>query len=513
MTDAPPHGYDVAHGNTIPTNNLYTTQNNTTQTNTLTQDMSKKAETKIVNAERKMVKKILAVTPKPTTPVIIVKPTKQSMPENSRRRATKKAFKDVVMQDYLRAIIDPDGAEDIRIPDGFPIHTATVKSVQTIDVIANHNTDSITNGDGGRFFFQVAPNIGSGSENNNSYSLQSNTYLNIGRALNETSAEITLATKAAGALPTAVWNPGFLVDPTPMLSKKAPKSTVPPTLPLKKSRAQRMHKRGLESDSQFNSMEFWHDPVQARIAGDVTNVEADMVEADQGGAATMIRPVAMSVWFECTKSELDSGGDVAAALLPSGSTMGQIIPLDFNEEPPVFPATYGGWTGYGPLQNYENLAAVPGSYQGKLKDGTYTYWVPQRVNDMDMNTPARQDLYDFPSIVVAGQWAPNGGHGGLDATSYKVGRLRIVTHYEYVSCQQDVALKLGAVTSDPLSKLKLLLHGQPTSMANGHHLSWIKKLLGVAAGALTGFLTGGPAGAFAGGVTGFELGTTWANNT
>lgn len=468
--------------------------------------MSKKAENKLVKAEKKIVKKILSVAPTQTAPIVIVKPNKQTMPEKSRRRATKKALKDVVMQDYLRAIIDPDGAEDIRIPDGFPIHTATVKSVQTIDVIANFNATSIANGDGGRFFFQVAPNIGSGAENNNSYSVNVDTYVNIGRALNELTTEVTLATKAAGTVPNVAWNPGFLQDPTPL--KKVPKTSGVPD-PAKRSR--RLHKRGLESDSQYNTMEFWHDPVQARIAGDVT--VAGFEEGDQGGAATMIRPVAMSVWFECTKSDLDNAGDVAAALLPSGSTMGQIIPLDFNAEPPTPPATYAGWTGYGPLQNWENLAAVPGSYQGKLKNGTYTYWVPQRVNDMDMNTPARQDIYDFPSIVVAGQWAPNATEATPDATAYKVGRLRIVTHYEYVSCQQDVALRLGAVTSDPLGKLKLLLHGQPTSMANGQHLAWIKKLLGVAAGALTGFLTGGPAGAIAGGVTGFELGSTWANNT
>jgi hypothetical protein len=498
-----------------------------------------KAEAKLLTdvAKAAKIKTVTASRPRGGTPaeVVVVDTTKASGKPKGQRKSARRAIKDKTFLPYLQGLIDPDSAEDIRIPDGFPVPTATVKSVQTIDVIANYNATSAADGNGGRFFFHVAPNCGAGVQNGDGYILQQDVYTNMGPNQTLASVNYILATKVAAMVPSDRFIPGYIYDPPGPVAvvdgkrviksfdeKKLTTSTISKSEEYKALEAHRTSnipkslnnraaaRRGMSVATTYNNYEFFHDPVQKEIAGDYTLGVYE--NADVGGLASMIRPVAMSVWFECNKNMADNSGNVAAALLPSGSTTGQIIPIDYNTQPPVPPDSYQGWLGYGPLELWENLAEVPGAYQGKMADGTYTYWLPQRLTDLDMKTPSQADQYDYPTIVVAGQYSPsNIGATEPGPATYLVGRLRIVTHYEYVTENQVAARKMGYTVPDVLGKVKACLHGQQTSMANGKHLAWIKKLLGLAAGAVTGFITGGPAGAFAGGATGLELGSAWAN--
>lgn len=459
----------------------------------------------------------------------IVQAAKQA-PNVHKQKAAKQFKKDPVFARYLSLLVNPDTSEPSGVPDGFPVPTALTKSTQTIDVIGNYNATSIAAGNGGRFAFHIAPNIGHGITENDGYIQTSNSYLNMlgGVTDTEDAFQFILGCKVASIRPSVVWAPGYvytsLDDEKSKLGKKGSKkreskeidkisdidtNTVDDDSIIAEAKRLALLKNGrskksthrLMSDYNNSAYEYWKDLLSDEIGGVYAPIGG---LGDVNGIATLIRPVAMSVWFQCAKPELDNGGMVSACLLPSGTTTGQIIPLDWAAG-----AAANDFTGYGPLQNWENLAEVPGNYNGKLKDGTYTFWVPQRVQDLDMTSPAMSDLYDFPTIMVAGQWAPNAGET-VSAASSLLGRLRICTVYEYCSQSQIASLAYRGCSPCCLDRVKILLHGQSTSMANGDHMAWIKKILSSAAGAVSGFALGGPAGAFEGAVGGWALGKKWA---
>lgn len=471
----------------------------------------KKAVAKAVKKEAKVVKHEAKKQPEVK---VVLQRAKETHPT-----VYAKAVKDPVFLKYFDQLVYPDKQGQVGVPDGSLVPTAVSKSIQTLDVIANFNATSITNGDGGRFAFHIAPNAGQGQTDQDGY-IQINTgYVNCSsdNLTAEVNTKLVLAVKAAAIMPSVAWAPGYVT--TAALSKEKKRKSVSEddsdpdgvkklVRDLKlannlKDPVKRTHGLRLESDYNNAAYEYWLDPLTSVMAGPAVSTGTQNIN-NINGVVTQIRPVAMSVWFQCSKPELDNGGSIACGLLPAGSTYGQIIPVDW-----AIGASAGNFTGYGPLQNWENLAQVPGTYQGKLKDGCYCWWTPQRISDLQMNSLAECDMEDYPTIMVAGQWAPNAGET-VNAASALIGRLRIVTLYEYTGQQQIITQAYQGCSIGFLERTKMLLHGQPTAMANGTHLAWIKKIVSTAAGALVGFAGGGPGGAMAGAELGWKAGKTWA---
>lgn len=491
--------------------------------------LEKKVIKKAVKAEAKAVRKELK---KDANTAAVLAKIKSNPSTHS---SYQKAKKDPVFMRYFGSLINPDLADPCGVPDGYPVPTGVQKSIQTFDVIGNYNATSITNGDGGRFCFHIAPNIGHGMTQNDGYIAVTNTYTNMSNddVTPEQTFQYVLGTKAAAILPSVVWAPGYVsvslsekaereaklkkrksVDLSKLSSTTSSKDSAKDETPDKPDhvkevdeirstskivlgKVKKRHNHRMVSDFTNAAYEYWQDTLSDFLAG--TNA-AGLGINDLGGTATQIRPVAMSAWFQCGKSELDDAGYVTAALLPAGSTTGQIIPLDWNAG-----AAANDFTGYGPLQNWENLSEVPGStYNGKLRDGAYVIWTPQRISDNEMNAPQFSDLEDFPTIMICGQWSPNAGQT-VNAASSLLGRLRVVTHYEFTSESQNASLAYRGCTTDVLQRIKLLMHGNSCAMANGDHAEWIKKMLAAAGGGAIGFLLGGPAGAAEGGMAGYAL--------
>lgn len=384
---------------------------------------------------------------------------------------------DPQMIPYLQCLVNPSADTMVRIPDGYPNPTALVHSRQIHEVFGNTDTGANAN----RFFWHFSPTLVS----QGNYLQRTLSYSPLSGVVTPFNADIirVLGCAAAEYNPAAGWDPSTsfqsLIPAVSMASSIPQKSYVPaatgyaplvPPLP-----------------PSVSSYTFYADPNAATIGGSLQGAGGS-VTYYSNGFAECVRPVAMSVWFQCTQSALNNGGDVSACLMPPASTSGSIIPYNWD----TAAVGAGVWAGQGPVQNWENLAQVPVSYTGKLKDGTYTYWLPFRVEDLDMGSVSSNLTSDFPTIVVSGQAVTPG----------LIGKIIVETVYQYSTVSQVPSLGRGGCVPNVLEEVKCALYGQPTSMANGSHKSWIKWILtGVAglAGGAAGFLVGGPPGMIAAG--------------
>jgi hypothetical protein len=191
------------------------------------------------------------------------------------------------------------------------------------------------------------------------------------------------------------------------------------------------------------------------------------------GLIQTYRPIAMSVWFQSTASALLDGGDVSAALVD-----GTVIPNLYGSTPPA--------PGY--LQEYDNLAKVPCAYEGKIKEGTYTFWKPTSNDDTEFYAPfgvvetdnntISAEEQNYPTIVVSGQSQNN--------ASNIVGRVEIITIYEYMTTSRLVESKPSVVDTRMVTQARAIVQKLCTSMSNEEHKTFIQEVLGLLGSAAKG---------------------------
>lgn len=191
------------------------------------------------------------------------------------------------------------------------------------------------------------------------------------------------------------------------------------------------------------------------------------------GLVQTYRPIAMSVWFQSNTSALLDGGDVTGALVD-----GTVIPNLYSTTPPV--------PGY--LQEYQNLAKVPCAYEGKIKEGTYTFWKPFSNDDVEFQAPygvtststsaISAEAQNYPTIIVSGQ--------SQATASNVVGRIEIITIYEYMTTSRLVDSKPSLVNPRMLASARSILQNLCTSMSNEEHKTFIQEVLGLLGSAAKG---------------------------
>jgi hypothetical protein len=188
------------------------------------------------------------------------------------------------------------------------------------------------------------------------------------------------------------------------------------------------------------------------------------------GLVEQYRPLAMSAWFQCTASSLQNGGEVSA-LLTDGASIDEY---------------YGALTNETYLQEYKNLAAQQKAYTGKLRDGSYTFWKPFNDDDYLMRQPytgvvnsgaTTTEAHDFPSIIISGISQTPGT---------TVGRIEVITVYEYTSNSRVVAVEDSPVAPGLIVHAMEMITHKATSMANAEHQTFIQQLLGILGSATKG---------------------------
>lgn len=175
------------------------------------------------------------------------------------------------------------------------------------------------------------------------------------------------------------------------------------------------------------------------------------------GAVSALRPVAMSALFTSSLPALTNGGNIAAACVPS-----QTCGANFFEN------VAGGDVGQ--LQDWGALASVQGSYDGNLRDGCYTYWLPDDNTQLQFLSPETANQKSFPCLIVSGKMSPPSGAAG----QYNVGRLKIVTTYEFTTNTRLWEMNSVLGSTATMEEAWRYLYRQPTAMPNGKHFDWLK---------------------------------------
>jgi len=160
----------------------------------------------------------------------------------------------------------------------------------------------------------------------------------------------------------------------------------------------------------------------------------------------LYRIVSMSAWTEYQGATLTDGGQLAGLLYKGGD----------------HPNDLGFW-------QYENVADVPGSYQGKERDGNYTIWFPTNVRDTMMRDLVTPHDWNHPYIVISGIVSSPDIPNTL--------RLRVPMNIELVSANQIFQRAMGPRRPEWISHAADVLKDFPASMENQNHLSEIKDAL------------------------------------
>jgi hypothetical protein len=163
------------------------------------------------------------------------------------------------------------------------------------------------------------------------------------------------------------------------------------------------------------------------------------------------RTVSLSCWEEYQGSDLKNGGQLASISYGGGDD----------------PFANG-------LYNYTQCAETPGSYQGPLKHGTYSVWLP--AGDFDMLFRHIDDLrrWELPYIVNTGIIAEPDQVNAL--------RLRVAANHELVSTSQIYTYDYSPVSLQEIELAARALRAFPLTMENPLHVGMIRDVLNRATG-------------------------------
>jgi len=193
------------------------------------------------------------------------------------------------------------------------------------------------------------------------------------------------------------------------------------------------------------------------------NTDGDSVNIPlEGGVINTYRPVSMSCLASYTGPTLTDGGNLSAALLP-GSASSQNY---FTSNPAK---------NLGQLQNWENLAQVPGALKDtKLKTGAYCYWKPEKISDSTFQTASSAAKFPFPTMCFSGTYVP-----GSDVPDGQQNVLRVVvaTNYEMLTTSQLWEQSALVGSQATVDYVNAMLANEPTSMENPAHKNFIQRMI------------------------------------
>lgn len=159
------------------------------------------------------------------------------------------------------------------------------------------------------------------------------------------------------------------------------------------------------------------------------------------------RPISASVWMEYEGADLTNGGQAAAIMYRGGR------PFGIN----------GLW-------DYDQVAQTPGGYQGALKLGSYSYWLPSSNNDTMMREIHAVSDWSLPYVVNVGiVSSPDIPH---------TLRYRIPINFEIISTAQFFTYDVAEDHQEWIHDAAHKLRGAKTSMENPGHGGFIQDLIG-----------------------------------
>jgi len=123
-----------------------------------------------------------------------------------------------------------------------------------------------------------------------------------------------------------------------------------------------------------------------------------------------------------------------------------------------------------PALPYQNLASRPGTYDGQVNTGAYSFWLPQDVDGTKFR-PVLTELDDFRYgyLAYAGQVT--------DTTSDAVLRIRVATAWEGITYKQMYHLSGTLVDPDQITLALKTLSTLPSAMENDLHWATIADYL------------------------------------
>lgn len=162
------------------------------------------------------------------------------------------------------------------------------------------------------------------------------------------------------------------------------------------------------------------------------------------------RVVSASAWLEYQGAELTNGGQVAGIMYRGGKSSNEV----------------GFW-------NYDFVAETPGGFQGPVKTGTYSFWMPANERDMLFRSLDNTDRWSYPYMVNVGLLA--------SPDIQNVLRLRVPMNFEFVSTAQFYQYKHADIHPEFIAHAAQIVSTMQTTMENPNHWQTIKDYLRAAA--------------------------------
>jgi len=187
--------------------------------------------------------------------------------------------------------------------------------------------------------------------------------------------------------------------------------------------------------------------------------------ASNCGNISKLRPIAMSCLLTNTAPDLLSGGDVVAYSAPPG-----VIAKDY----------FASTSSMGSYQRWEDLARNNKgilTYDGKFRDGAYTFYQPYDTNDLLLRDPVAANDYDYPGLIVSGQYNPGNGSFGV----VEVARIRVIILFEYITDNPVFEAESQLGSSYSIEKILTCVSTFPHSMENKIHMKKIAEMFKSAA--------------------------------
>lgn len=189
-------------------------------------------------------------------------------------------------------------------------------------------------------------------------------------------------------------------------------------------------------------------------------VDSSLASFDNSQMVSTLRPLGMSCLFTNILPDLYAGGNLVAYSAPSGDVRN----------------IYGQNNSLAVAQKWEQLALLNKGnlmYDGPQKDGTFVFTQPWSEADLLLRTPDDFQAHAYQGIIVSGQVSAGASLTGVQA----IGRLRVVTTYEYVTDSPIFTPKSlvgnGLESGKVLSFLSATQHALP----NNKHLAYLNKVV------------------------------------
>jgi hypothetical protein len=459
------------------------------------------------------------------------------------------------IKDYVRCLIDPNGATETRIPDGKSRVSSVASSYNVFPVFGNW--DTLTDpADYGRFCWCFTPvPLNFGWYTTQDSHLAINFDINTGTPTSDgtyTCQQAGLCSFAAEMNPEDGWDPinSFYFDSVPELTDSMKTKFLkhsPEMLSYVESHKHLRNKKPTEVERHMKLQKTIDKCTQKLTSSKTGQAEKDRLVKEYaaakdamdrievspalrskwnhymdqdsafltgsgsvgsndviptvtwdneytGGNARTLRPVAQSVWFECVTTEFSDAGSVSITYLPCKGLMGNVVPTNILAAGPA-----PNWNRKGPLENWEQHTTLPLQNTGSNRGPATTYCGKFKEGAYAYWLPEDPTDYEFlsPSEMCFKGYpviivsGQNGAQAGTGTDPGVIANIHVNTVYEFETDEPNLSPQSGLNYPGALEEVALLMKNLPQCMSNDSHKKWWQIVLKALGTAALGFATGG----------------------